>query len=254
MSIDPTAHPAPQAWTLENPPPGSPQYALIQQGATPEARRIYFEKLTGILLSSGLSGERVGELVAELDDHVAMSGLDPVTELGPVGEMATALLDATEGASPWRVVGIQALMGVAVGSAFAAFSGLLLGRGDDGSVTFDVAGVVSITMVIVAMAVTQWKGTKNLVGRTTFEWPALKWMAIVFAPYLVFTLVMETVAPEFSADISEWSIPTGSAVATVIIGTIATAGLFRYYLQLGRVPVPGSARHLRRLQWGMWGR
>ncbi|NND03850.1 MAG: hypothetical protein HKN91_13795, partial [Acidimicrobiia bacterium] len=37
-------------------------------------RRVYFERLAATLLAQGVPGDRIGELVAELDGHVAMSG------------------------------------------------------------------------------------------------------------------------------------------------------------------------------------
>jgi hypothetical protein len=69
----------------------------IDQPSPPRAgdgfnqRRVYFEHLSNLLLSSGMAPDRVGALVAELDEHVALTGNDPVDELGPAGELAREL-------------------------------------------------------------------------------------------------------------------------------------------------------------------
>lgn len=54
---------------------------------------VYLGQLLRALQNEGMDGRRIGELVAEIDTHLAESGVDPVEEFGTPGELASELAE-----------------------------------------------------------------------------------------------------------------------------------------------------------------
>jgi len=214
------------------PPAGSP-------------RRIYFEQLTAALLSQGVSGSRIGGVVAELDQHVAMSGTDPVDELGPVGELATALAEADTERTPWRWLLGNVAFGLLVGVAAALVLALLLDGRADSTVRVDIGIIAYMGALMLGILLLRMFGSTSLVGKSTFELPAKKY----FLPYIVAVAVVTATAQGI-----EWSTTMSTARALLVVTVPPAVALAMWSVRRSRIPVPGNVRHLHRLGWGFFGR
>ncbi|WP_084964312.1 HAAS signaling domain-containing protein [Thermoactinospora rubra] len=111
----------------------------------------YMDELTMALRVRNVDGRRVGEVLAEVESHVAETGEDPVTAFGPAREYAArvaAELDAAGGKKP---TAHAVLGGIATGVLTYFGVGLLLGAiGSDGAIAvtrFEALGV-GITLVL----------------------------------------------------------------------------------------------------------
>lgn len=226
--------------TTSGPPPPGPGDAV----PSPHQRRIYFEHLTSLLLASGFSGKRVGRLVAELDDHVTLAGIDPVHELGPVGELAGALKAATDPRRQVVMVGVHLALGAAVGLALGAVIGLLTGRGD-GAVELPLAPVAQVTATSTGIILLRSFGSRSLQGRRTFELPG--WRPSGLYLLGVITLVALTAG-------RVWVMPPAAAVAIAVVASAGSGLSLWWLMRFQRVRVPGAAGHLGRLHWGWLGR
>ena len=214
------------------PPAGSP-------------RRIYFEQLTASLLSAGVSGARIGEIVAELDDHIAMSGVDPVDELGPVGELAAALAAADADRAPWLWLLVNVVFGVLTGVVIALVLAMFFNGRAGSTVVVDLGLIAYMGAFMIGIGLLRLFGSKSIVGKSTFEVPALKY----FLPYILLVGVVAGVTQGL-----EWSTTLGTAwtVLAIAVPPAVLAGLWS--VRRSRIPVPGNVRHLRRLGWGPLGR
>jgi uncharacterized integral membrane protein len=184
--------------------------------------------------------------VAELDDHVAMSGTDPVEELGPVGELAPALVDAVGGAKPVRLMRVQMATWFFIGCFVAALNAVMYPDSRSGSVTIDLNVVISFTVIGFGFGLVWWKGTKKLVGRSRSERPSFKWYVIVFLLYLAVLILMESFAPSLLSYL-KWETEAWVAWVVLVASLAGAAASMVAFARLVRIPVPGNARHLRHL-------
>lgn len=218
-----------------NPPAVPREYA---------ARRVYFESLTGLLLAQGLDGSRVGELVAELDSDLEMSGADPVEEFGPAGEFAAALIKSSGSARPARYLAAQLAFAVSLGTAGAA----LLATGNHtapGVVTLHVWMIVNVAAIAIGVWALKAVGSRRVVGRSSVSFPSV----VGFALYIAFVVGVSLLTTNIDVDLAPW-------VAWLVLGLAGTAAavMLIVTVRMQRVPVPGNARHLRDLGWGWMGR
>lgn len=224
--------------TPEQPPPPP-----VPPAGSP--RRIYFEQLTTALLSRGLPGDRIGGLVAELDQHVAMAGIDPVDELGPVGELAAALATADTERTPWRWLFGNVAFGLLAGAAAALVWAMFFDGRADSTVNVDLGIIFYMGVLMLGILLLRMFGSTSLVGKSTFELPAKKY----FVPYIVIVAVVVGVTQGL-----KWSTTTGIAWALMVVTVPLAAVLAMWSVRRSRIPVPGNVRHLRRLGWGPLGR
>ncbi len=56
-----------------------------------QANKVYLAQLMRLLYQEAVDGRRIGEMVAEIDQHLAESGADPVDEFGPPAVLAAEL-------------------------------------------------------------------------------------------------------------------------------------------------------------------
>ncbi|MCP3977438.1 MAG: hypothetical protein GY720_23355 [bacterium] len=223
--------------------PAQPPPPPVPAAGSP--RRVYFEQLTAALLSRGLSGDRIGELVAELDQHVAMSGTDPVDELGPVGELADALADADTERTPWKWLFGNVAFGLLAGAIVALVLAMFFDSPTEGAVGVDLGIIVYMGVLMLGILLLRMFGSTSLVGKSTFELPAKKY----FVPYIVVVAVVTAATQGL-----EWSTTTGIAWALLAVTVPLSAGLAIWSVRRSRIPVPGNVRHLRHLGWGFFGR
>ncbi len=207
-------------------------------------RRVYFERLTQALLGKGIDGDSIGQIVAELDEHVRLTGGDPVDELGPVSELSEALAEATSGRKPRLWLTANALLGVAAGLAAASIGALLVTQ-PDGSRVIPVGIAIYIGVFTFALVLLRAIHARRRVGRPRFE-PAVVVPAVVFAAVVGVIGVL----------VAEVEVPISLAAATglALVSVPATVLLARWSSKRSRVAVPGHARHLHRLDLGFWSR
>jgi len=208
-------------------------------------RRVYFERLAATLLAQGVPGDRIGELVAELDGHVAMAGVDPVDELGPVGELATALATSISDRRPWRSFLGDSLFGSAAGVAVAAGGALLFGRQPGSGVVLHLGIAAYMAVLTTGISLLRGYGSRSLVGKSRFEIPSRK----VFVPFLIVVAVVSAATQNW-----QWTISVGAALAVFAVSLVTSALLATWSIRRSRINIPGRVRHLRRLQWGPFGR
>ena len=214
------------------PPAGSP-------------RRIYFEQLTASLLSRGLSGNRIGEIVAEIDELIAMSGTDPVDELGPVGELAEALTAGDSDRAPWLWLMGNVAFGLMVGVVVALVLAMFFDGRADSTVHVNLGIIAYLGVLMIGIGLLRLMGGKSLVGKSTFEVPAMRY----FLPYIGLVAVVAG----FTQGL-EWSTTVGVAGTALAVTAPLAVVLGSWSVRRSRIPVPGNVRHLRRLGWGPLGR
>jgi len=214
------------------PPAGSP-------------RRIYFEQLSTALLSRGLPGGRIGELVAELDQHVGQAGTDPVAELGPVGELSAALAAAESDRSPLLWLLGNLAFAISLGAVIALVGAFLFGRQPGDEVTVHLGIVAYLGVLMLGILLLRLYGSKSLMGKSTFEMPDKKYLL----PYLLLVAIVTGLTRNL-----QWNM-TVAVAGWLLVGLVPVATLLVIWsLRRSRIPVPGRVRHLRRLGWGFWGR
>lgn len=223
------------------PAPPPPEAAA----AAASARRIYFERLAATLLAGGVAGSRIGEIVAELDEHVAMAGVDPVEELGPVGDLAAVLVASTPDRRPWQSLAGDVLMGAAVGLTLAAAGALLFGRESGSDVVVWHGLVAYLTVFTAGIGLVRMHGSNNLIGRSRFEMPKLS----LFVGFAAVAGLTAAVTRDW-----RWTLPAGLVVAILAIAAPLAALSVIWSNRRSRIAIPGRLRHLRRLQWGPFGR
>lgn len=207
-------------------------------------RRIYFEHLASLLLASGFSGDKVGRLVAELDEHVALAGVDPVDELGPVGELAEALKVGVGVRRLAFVVGLAAASSAAVGLALAFVLGLQTWR-SGGAVEIPLSVVAQTAGIGTGVMLLRSFGSRSVQGRRTLEFPGWR-------PFLLYLIGVGALVALTAGRV--WVVSPGIAVAAAVI-TAAVGGLGLWWMEcFQRVRIPGAAGHLERLHWGWLGR
>jgi hypothetical protein len=135
----------------------------IRKGAKPKLA-VYLDNLLLQLRLREVPGDRIGQILAEVQTHVADTGLDPVDAFGEPGEYA-ATYAAAAGSAPARrgFRGWIRTLGVAVVGAFA---GVAVSFG-----AMELAGSVDITLRLLGI----WLATLA-VGLLVMSvlWPQLK--------------------------------------------------------------------------------
>ncbi len=159
--------------TQPPPPPGA---------QSERDRRLYFEHLTQGLLARGMEGGRIGELVAELDDHMSRVSGDPAVELGPADDLARALADAATEARPWSWWVMNVLFAVAVGLVAAGLGALVVTQ-SDGTRVLPLGIAVFAGFGTLASMLARATGENRLVGRSRVG-KAL-WPIVVMTPCVV---------------------------------------------------------------------
>ena len=209
-------------------------------------RRVYFEQLTQSLLAKGMEGDRIGELVAELDEHMSSVGGEPVAELGPVGDLSQALVEATAETRPWAWLIVNLVFGLAVGLAATGILALTPIAETDGTRVLPVGIAIYVGVFTFAMMLADATRENRLVGRSPSMRAAALWRTLVFLPVLVLWNIFVGYA--------EVPISALAAVGLVLLAAPVAIMAVVWIRRWSRVEVPGRARHLHRLDLGWWSR
>ncbi len=206
-------------------------------------RRLYFEHLTEALLARGMEGGQIGELVAELDDHVSLVGGDPVVELGPVSDLTRALAEATTKARPWSWRIMNMLLGVASGLTAAGIGALLVTQ-SDGARVLPLGIAVYTAVVVLAWMLIRATRENRLVGRSR----------VVRALWPILVLTSCAVLWTHFVGFAEVPVPALTALGLVLVAAPVAVMAGVWVHRWSRVDVPGRAWHLQRLDLGWWSR
>ncbi|WP_435199728.1 HAAS signaling domain-containing protein [Janibacter sp. GS2] len=111
----------------------------------------YRQSLIAILRLKEVPGERIGQIVAEVESHVAETGEDPVEAFGPPRAYAAQLSDEQR-PSPWWHTAVTALAAGVAGWLIAQGAlGLLLGEhqlGQSGLLWLAIGVLIAIPVAI----------------------------------------------------------------------------------------------------------
>lgn len=219
---------------------GAPSTGTPALTGQEEARRIYFEKLAQLLISQGLPGSSVGPVIAELDDHAAESGTDPVQEFGPVGELADTLAADLRTRSRWIGVGIHLILAIAFPTALASVFALF-SRGSEGY-ALSARFIVWVGVFGVAITVMHLLTERHLVGAARYEIP--RWW--VFVGFVLLMAVLQGVLGDWELVVS------GQILTALIVVSLAVVGAgWIWTVRNSRIPVPSRLGHLERQQLGV---
>lgn len=173
----------------------------------------YRDKLLTALRLREVPGERIGEVLAEVEAHVAETGEDPREAFGTPREYAEQVRRATGGRRPWSLSGPTALSSAFIGvGAFVATSLTIGGVVDllgDGGERFGlgptgrlVLGLLLAALVITYLVRYTLRVDDPVVDPRTGEaqQPVAAWLPPVlftglFVVMVVVTVVVERLAP-----------------------------------------------------------
>ena len=206
-------------------------------------RRVYFEDLTQGLLARGMEGGRIGELVAELDEHMSLVSGDPVMELGPADDLARALAEAATEARPWSWWVMNVLFAVVVGLVAAGLGALVVTQ-SDGTRVLPLGMAVFVGLTTLASMLARASRANRLVGRSRVA--RALWPIVVMTPCVVALSVV--------VGFAEVPVSVLGALGLLLVAAPVAVMAGVWVLRWSRVEVPGRARHLRRLDLGWWSR
>ncbi|TFV67040.1 UNVERIFIED_ORG: hypothetical protein E4P37_04790 [Bacillus sp. AZ43] len=147
----------------------------------------YRRDLVLALRARQVPGDRIGEIVAEVESHVADTGEDPVEAFGRPKEYAATLAPAPRGGK--TVLGALALSGAAVGWLVAT-SVFDLVEGDAKGLPAGLPSwvplVLAVLLWIPAVVVTMRRNERVRDPRTG-EWltPSPRWVPVVMGGFLI---------------------------------------------------------------------
>ncbi len=200
----------------------------------------YLAQLVVALRQYGVRGDRIGDHVAELADHLADSDADPVAEFGTPGELAARLAEDERRIPGWMRSFLVRLVAMTLAMAGVAIAmSALTGDTERASVTLGgIAGAVGLGLLIVTLSRIF---ADRLDGRSA--WSVVRWPIV--AAWLGGSVLVSIVG---AADhiVAEWSRPTALIVAMALLGV----GIGFAALADSPVRFPPHARHLDRLRRG----
>lgn len=187
---------------------------------TTDKRSTYLRQLMSRLLYSGVDGSDVGELVAEVSQHLEDTGGDPIAEFGPIPEFAVEVIAQRRVrkrawlqrvALPWVAIALFAV-------GFAA----VVGSPADGSVFVSVSEAVSRFAFVAGVVA----GVTVMVRRQRGDSrvPPLVGIGVAAAVVAAGTLAAALIDPDLGVTLSNWQRWAVVAVSSVLCaGALAAA-------------------------------
>lgn len=204
---------------------------------------VYLGQLLRALQNEGMDGRRVGELVAEIDTHLAESGVDPVEEFGTPGQLASELAHRAGTRRPGWVPPMW--MSHVVGGLFLLVTFPLTAPGEwsDRSIPVTAYSVAFAIIFYVGVFWLGYQANRRVDGRSWVS--ALRARMVV--SWLIFAAVLNW-AVVASGQRVLWDAPKIPylIVAAVVIPVLLIA-LFRWH---SPVRFPAHASHLEPLRRG----
>lgn len=207
----------------------------------------YLAQLARALQMEGVEGHRSGEFIAEIDSHLAETGVDPVEEFGTPYELAAELAVRPGARRPGWVPPLWLmwlLSAVASMIAVVAVDAVMLGW-EDGQVPIRARGIVWIAVFMASSLSFGYFATRRLDGRS---WRPLNGggaALIIFGIAVVVTTASQMVGDRVIA--------TVPAVAFWVTAAIALPLLIVVIARRNNpIRFPAHAAHLRRLRRGIF--
>jgi hypothetical protein len=211
-----------------------------------QASWTYLAQLTRALQLEGVDGRRAGDFVAEVDGHLAETGVDPVDEFGPPFVLAAELAQRPGSRRPGWVPPLTAvwLLALIVGVVLVVASDAVMRGWDDRGIPVRLGAIVWVGVVMGVGMAWGYVATQRLDGRT---WaPLTGGRAIVVA---IGIGVVTTTLSQLVGDRVLGRVPVaGFWWAVVIVVPLLLAVIIR---RNNPVRFPAHAEHLRRLKRGL---
>ncbi|RRO12804.1 hypothetical protein EIL87_24270 [Saccharopolyspora rhizosphaerae] len=201
--------------------------------------RKYHDDLLIALRMHEVSGERVGEVLAEVESHVAETGEDPVEAFGEPRDYArrvAAQLDRSTGKRPaWEVV-----LGSLVAAVLAFFGSTFLVRGlaaGEEGVIFTVRDVVAqplVLLLVVAGTALVFRAFTALAHAKSFAGGAVVAFVALIASQTACALYLDDVTPVIT-------VPSGVVLVLGVVLLVVLAAVLGGAVRRGRVRYPAKA-------------
>jgi hypothetical protein len=145
----------------------------------------YRQQLLFALRARNVSGQRIGEAIAEVESHIAETHEDPVAAFGEPAEYARRIAESLAEAADARSTGGRWIIAMTAAGSFAGAgltaTGLL--RGD---------AVLTVVGLVLLAALVTWLYRRRAVDRivdprtgSTLRIPAPRWAVVVFVVSMV---------------------------------------------------------------------
>jgi hypothetical protein len=200
----------------------------------------YLSQLVRAMRQCGIRGERIGERVAEIADHLEESGADPVAEFGRPIELAERLAVDEKLLPVWarslvvQLAGMSlAMIGAAVGTP-AFFS--------PAPVTVELGQVLWAVVFGALIMVVGWLGVRHLDGKSWESGFAWWWFPVI--------ILGVWVGQKLQIGLHVALFTATRAVAATVGIVFAAVGLSIASMYSSRVRFPPGAEYLKPLRRG----
>lgn len=206
----------------------------------------YLAQLTRALQVEGVEGRRAGEFVAEVDSHLAETGVDPVEEFGPPFALASDLAQRPGSRRPGWIPPLTAvwILALIAGVVLVVAADAVVRGWDDQGVPVRAAGLVWIGAVMGVGMAWGYVATRHLDGRSWTPLTGGRAIAVAIGIGVVTTtlsqLVGDGVVARVPAAVFWW-------VAAIFVPLLLAAVARRN----NPVRFPAHAQHLQRLKRGL---
>jgi len=206
---------------------------------------VYLGQLSRALQHEGVDGVRAGEFVAEIDSHLAETGVDPIVEFGPPFQLAAELARRPGSRRPGWMPPLWAtwFLGLAVALVLVVVADAVMAGWDDTGVPIKARGIAYMAVFYPAVMVAGYAFTRRLTGRS---WSALIGGRAALA--VIGIAIATTTAATIAGDRVVVRVPV-----PVFWGSVALLVPLAGFVLIRRsnpIRFPDHAGHLRRLKRG----
>jgi hypothetical protein len=204
---------------------------------------VYLGQLLRALQNEGMDGRRIGELVAEIDTHLAESGVDPVEEFGTPGQLASELAERPGSRRPGWVPPLW-VAHLTAGLLLLLLLPLLTpGEWSDTSIPVAAHTVAFVVILYVGIFWLGYQANRRVDGR---RWVSFLQARMLF--WLFVVAVITTLAVNASGQRVLWEAPkVPYLIGAALVIPVLVVAIARWQ---SPVRFPANARHLDRLRRG----
>lgn len=208
----------------------------IIDGESEAKKQVYFETLAQLLFAAGVAPYKVGSVITDLDDHIAVAGIDPVEEFGPVGEFANTLATDLASESRWEAVMLNVVGLVAFGGFIVSAEGLIRYRGPE-QTGLPVSLAITSGLLTLFIGLSNHFRQKGLVGNHADRKRIQAQLAVPSFLMMFVYLAMP-----------KWAISAPTSFAYTLFGiSVVTIGIVIWWATKRiRFPIPERLKYLQR--------
>lgn len=204
---------------------------------------VYLGQLLRALQNEGMDGRRIGELVAEIDTHLAESGVDPVEEFGTPGQLASELAERSGTRRPGWVPPLWVSHLTAALFLLVSLPLVTPGEWSDTSIPIAAHTVAFVIIFYIGVFWFGYQANRRVDGRS--------WVSILRARQLISFVVVAAVATwvvNASGERVLWDAPkVPYLILAAIMIPVLVVALARWH---SPVRFPANASHLDALRRG----